>query len=408
MAKSLRLAYEEDPISELTPAGTPGTGPHRISTVTRDFPITGFKMEPKPTPLDRSNEMRNILGGVPMVPDAFAPDGSYAGRAYIDDLIFLLGLAGFTGTVQAGGAAVATPDATTVTGVNALNSAVVNVGSTAGFPLAGTFLMNGAAVTYTGKTVTSFTGCGNHAATAGGETVTGNAPTGTQLWSFVKAAGITPQTAQILASYSDEGVFFQGNGFAISDFTLDAAGTFGATLMGLFMKTIADPAVTPVIPTQAILPMLRAGLYLSWLGGGAVASDFNLQYTQGLQHWYSMGQAGSLFPDTLEVGDAQARLTGSVPKRRVNAADFAALINASTFHAVAKFLGRSNIGATAAPYQMWLDMPSCQLTGATLDDLSANRRHGGSYNWFAAYDETAGYDVKITLLGSLATVKTYP
>jgi hypothetical protein len=109
-----------------------------------------------------------------------------------------------------------------VVGVNALNSADRERRLDRRLPASGTFLLAGAAVTYTGKTATSFTGCGNHAATTGGETVTGNAPTGTSLWTFVKQAGITPQTAQMIAAYDDEGVYLQGNGYAISDWTLDA------------------------------------------------------------------------------------------------------------------------------------------------------------------------------------------
>lgn len=407
MSKVVRIAYEENPRSELTPDGTPVTGPNRVSTVSRDFPTTGFRMSPNPSPLDRSDEMRNILGGVPMAANQFAPDGAYAGRAYVDDLIFLLGLAGFVGTKTAGGATVATPDTTTAVGVNALNSDTINVESTAGFPSSGTMILDGAAVTYTGKTLTEFTGCGNHAATVGGETVTGNAPTDTSLWEFVKAPGITPQTAQAIAAYDDEGVFLQGNGYAISDWTLDAAGQFGSTWMGLFLDTIDDPALTAVLATQAILPILRGGLYLSWVAGGAVASDFSLAFTQGLQNYFSMGVGDSLFPDTIEVGDAQARMTGSIPKRRMNNNDWNALIAMSTFRGLAKWIARSNIGATDAPYQMWVDMPSCQYTGITPDDLNQNRRHGASYNFWAAYDETAGYDIKVTLLGSLDTVVTY-
>lgn len=62
--------------------------------------------------------------------------------------------------------------ATTATGVNALNSATVNVGATTGFTAPGVFMLGGVAVPYTGITGTSFTGCGNHPATAGGEAVT--------------------------------------------------------------------------------------------------------------------------------------------------------------------------------------------------------------------------------------------
>ncbi len=62
---------------------------------------------------------------------------------------------------------------TTATGVNALNSSTFNVAATAGFQTVGSFIYSGTVVTYTGKTSTSFTGCSNHAATTGGEAVTG-------------------------------------------------------------------------------------------------------------------------------------------------------------------------------------------------------------------------------------------
>ena len=60
---------------------------------------------------------------------------------------------------------------TTANGVNALNSATVNVVSTAGFPASGSFILKGTTTAYTGKTATSFTGCGSHPATVGSEAV---------------------------------------------------------------------------------------------------------------------------------------------------------------------------------------------------------------------------------------------
>lgn len=60
---------------------------------------------------------------------------------------------------------------TTATGVNALDSATVNVGSTTGFPGSGTFTMLGVDTSYSGTTGTSFTGCGAHPATTGGENI---------------------------------------------------------------------------------------------------------------------------------------------------------------------------------------------------------------------------------------------
>ena len=59
----------------------------------------------------------------------------------------------------------------TANGVNAVNSATLNVDATAGYSASGTLEMLGVLFTYTGKTGTSFTGCGPHPATTGGEDV---------------------------------------------------------------------------------------------------------------------------------------------------------------------------------------------------------------------------------------------
>jgi hypothetical protein len=61
--------------------------------------------------------------------------------------------------------------ATTATGVNAANSATINVGSTSGWPTSGSFTMSGVTTSYTGIGATTLTGCGNHPVTAGGEVI---------------------------------------------------------------------------------------------------------------------------------------------------------------------------------------------------------------------------------------------
>ena len=61
--------------------------------------------------------------------------------------------------------------ATTATGVNAVNSGTINVGSTTGWPSSGSFTMSGVTTTYTGIGATTLTGCGNHPVTAGGEVI---------------------------------------------------------------------------------------------------------------------------------------------------------------------------------------------------------------------------------------------
>lgn len=60
---------------------------------------------------------------------------------------------------------------TEVTAVHPANSATVVVASTNGFGSWGSFVMNGVITSYTGTTPISFTGCGPHPATVGGEKV---------------------------------------------------------------------------------------------------------------------------------------------------------------------------------------------------------------------------------------------
>lgn len=341
-----RIQYEENPRNELTPAGTPGTGPNRVSTVTRDFPTTGARINANPSLLDRGNEARNLSAAVPSLSDSFAPDGALAERAYIDDLIFLFPLAGYVGTFTAGNGVITDPDAGTI-------------------------------------------------------------PTGASRWQFARRAGITPQTAQVTALYANEGFYLQGRGFAISDYTLNAMGEFGSTWAGLFVGNIGDPSIVPTLISPAIPPVRRADLKVTWVSGGATASDFSISDSTGLQVSYDMGSNGSYFPETIEFADALPKLSGSISKRQLNANDWASLISAGTFSAKAKWLQTVVIGATVYKYTMWLEMPSCYLTGATPDEVSANRRRGASYNFEAGYDATAGYDVRWTLVGSVTTVATY-
>lgn len=62
---------------------------------------------------------------------------------------------------------------TTANGVSVLDSTTVTVATTNGFEAAGAFYLSSdsVAVTYTGKTTTTFTGCGAHRATVNAETV---------------------------------------------------------------------------------------------------------------------------------------------------------------------------------------------------------------------------------------------
>lgn len=400
------LQLEESPIYE-NQIGV-GVTPYRVATEKLYLPVTAALLSPNPAYKDRSDELRSILGAVPKIIESYGPAGQISENAYIHDLTWLLELAGFAGAFTAGGAAVTGPEQTTATGVNGINSAVVNVGDTSGFPAAGTFILGGVATTYTGKTATSFTGCANHAATVGGEVINDNVPVGANKWVFTKRSGIVARTAQIITNYADEAMKLQGNGYAVSQLALNADGQVTADLMGLVLKRLAvDAASVPVYASSAIPPGRRGDLSLTWLTGSAVPADFSLQIANPLSPVRTLSiTPPSNYPDQMEFGDAQAELTGSIPKRILSATDYDALMAATTFSARARFKTAKVIGATTYAYTAVVEMPACQYTGGDADSVGNKRRFGASFNFAAAYDEVTGADVKITLVNDVTALGT--
>lgn len=400
------LQLEESPLNELTYllAATP----NRVATEKLYLPVTSALLTPGPAYKDRADELRSILGAVPKIIESYAPAGSIAENCYVHDLTWLLELAGFAGVYTPGGATVQGPEATSGSGVNALNSAVVNVGSTAGFPAAGTFILTSSvtAVTYTGVTATSFTGCGNHIAMTGGETIRDNVPVGASKWVFTKRSGITARTAQIVTNYADEAMQLQGNGYAVSQLALTADGALTATLEGLLLKRLAVDAVSvPVYASSATPPVRRGDLSLTWLTGSAVPGDFSLSIANPLAPVRTLSiTPPSNYPDSMEFGDAQVALTGSIPKRILSATDYDALMAATTFAAKARWKTSKVIGATTYAYTAVVEMPACQYTGGDADPVGNKRRFGASFNFEAAYDEVSGQDVKITLVNDVTAL----
>jgi hypothetical protein len=224
---------------------------------------------------------------------------------------------------------------------------------------------------------------------------------------FDKRAGIQPQTAQIRACYADELVFLRGQGFGISQLSMNAGGDLSADWVGLVLANLAtDPNLAPTIASDDI-PFLRRGdCKLTWLSGSGTTDDFSYQVSNGLNRVREFGRA-SYFPNVLEHADERVRVSGSIPKRSLVDADMDAVLAGTTFAAKARWKSPKVIGATTYKYSKWLDMPKCQIIGGAPDPLSNNRRFGGSFDWFAAWDEAAGYDARITLVGSVTAVATY-
>ncbi len=404
----VQIALEENPLNETT--FDDAITPSRVSTDKLYLPARSARISPQPQHMDRADELRGIAGAPSRLIDSFLPDGSISVRAYAKLLTWLLELSGFEGVVTPGGAAVPGPEQTTATGVNALNSATVNVGDTTLFPATGSFVMGGVATTYTGKTPTSFTGCGAHAATTGGEIINDLVPAGASKWVFNKRTSINAKTAQILINYARQALLFRGNGYGVSSLTLNSAGEVTAELMGLLCRREAvDTTTVPAYPAQSLPPFRRRELYLTDLAGGGRVAEWNLAIANPLDRIFSLSlPIPSAFPDAMEHGDDQVQVTGSIPKRVLDADDYDAIVNATTFAAKARFKSASVIGATSYGYALHIDMPACQYVSGSPAEMGNRRRFGmDDVGFFAALSDTAGYDVRITLVNDVTAINTF-
>lgn len=343
----VEIALEESPLNEVT--WDDAATPNRVSTDKLYLPARSARLSPAPEHLSRADELRGIEGSVPDLIDVYAPAGTLSERAYWKDLTWLLELAGFEGVHTAGDGIITDPDSVAI-------------------------------------------------------------PAGAHRWVFSKRTGIVAQTAQVKTNYANEDVLLQGNGFGISQLELNAAGELTAQMLGCFLQRLAADAVTvPSIVSSAIPPLRRGDLSLDWLTGGGTPGDFSLTVAnplEGAPGW--LLDPSSFYPSSMEhAGDEKVRVTGSIPKRVLDSDDLDALISASTFAAEAKWVSRVDIGATGYPYSLWIEMPACQYLGGDAEELANRRRRGAEFDFFAAWSEAAGYDVRFTLVNDVAAIATF-
>lgn len=338
-----QFCFEEEPRAE----GAADTAPFRVSTVKRYFPVRSVRMSPVPQFIDRSDEVRAIDGGPPQLVNAYEPDGNISIRAYGDDLTFLLNAAGFTGVHTAGDGVITDP---------------------------------------------------------GGDVI----PAGVHRWVFTKRQGFIAKTLQAILAYVDHDVFFKGQGFGLSTLNMNADGEVTADMVGIVLAMLgADPELVPAYPAFDIPFFRRGDAQLEWLTDSGVVDDFSFAISNPLVRNRGFG-VRSYFPNNLNHGDERVRVTGTVPMYTLAEADMSALIDGETFSAVASWEAPGQIGVTGYPYKLFVEMPKCQYIGGQgADDLANRRRHGGTFDWWAAWDESVGFDVKITVMGTLAAIETY-
>jgi hypothetical protein len=309
------------------------------------LPAQTAQLSPAPQGLDRSDEFRSFAGAPAQLLEGYAPAGKITSRAYWKMLTWLLELSGFVGTHASGDGVITDPDSATI-------------------------------------------------------------PVGAHRWTFVKRDAINAQTAQLRLNHRDENVLLTGNGYAVSQLDLNAAGALTAALMGLYVsRAAADTTTVPAYESVAIPPLRQGELYLNWLAGGGIPADFSLSIQNPLEGVHDLSQATtSFFPQAMEFGDKQATVTGSIPKRVLAAADFDALLALTTFSATARWKSNKSIAATAYKYATWVQMPACQYVSGDADPLANVRRIGSSFNFFAGWDDVSGYDAKITLVNDIASI----
>ncbi|MBA2327330.1 MAG: hypothetical protein H0V95_11895 [Actinobacteria bacterium] len=402
----IELSIEESPVYD----GAPAAAPYRVSTDKLYLPARSGVIRPSPQHLDRSDELRGLLSAPARLIETYQPSGALSVRAYARILTWLLHLSGFTGVRTAGGTTVPDGNATQTTAIVAAAAATVPVVDTSQFPSTGSLVSGGTAFTYTGKTATSFTGCTSTPGMASGATVNGVAPTGTSKWVFDKRDAIDAKTAQIRINYATEQLLSLGNGYAVSQLTLNALGEVAAELMGLvFKRQAVDTTTVPAMVAQSIPPFRRRELYLRWLTGGGRVADFNLTIANAVERVNSLGVASPTpYPDALEHGDEQVQVTGSIPKRILDADDVDALLSAATFAALAYWRSTATIAVTGYPYSVWVDLPACQYVDGAPGEMGNKRRYGmDSLDFFAAHSETAGYDARVVLVNDVAAIETF-
>lgn len=448
MADYFALAMEESPRYE----GAAATTPYRVSTSFLYLPGSAMRINANPSFIDRADELRNLQGDVPLVVEAFAPDGAITERGYVNHIAWLLTLAGFKPTITTGdgtnqvwtlntAAATAGTFTLTVSGqttapiafnataaqIDAALEALSTVGAggvvctggpinTTNVVITFTNQMGGQVValtgTFTGLTGTPYTLTNTTPGVAPtitnpdfttGQTFAANPQSyvgpGAYKYVFAKRQGTVAQTAQVYAAYGSQGVFMKGQGYGVSGLTLDASGALSASLLGLVCALVSDPGLSPALDTSAILPITRGDIYLQWLTGSGESSDFSLSLANPLVAVPTMGLAvPSLYPDVMEHGDTWPKLSGSIPKRKMDTDDFAALWAGSVFSAIARWRARSYVGNSPSKYALWVNMPACQYDSGTPDDLAARRRFGSTFNWRAQWDEATAADVTFTLV----------
>lgn len=164
-------------------------------------------------------------------------------------------------------------------------------------------------------------------------------------WSHVFEfdAADPPQSLQLIGA-SGDAKYRKGQGMGVSElaFGFDkGALKMDVDLIGLVLKSITDPAITPVL--DAAYPFRRGDLTITWLSSTARTTEFDWKITSQVEAIAELTVA-SLYPSLLQYeNDALPTIGGTIGKASIADADVAALEAGTQFACTIKIKGRETI-----------------------------------------------------------------
>lgn len=321
------------PGTDTTPAST-------FATKTCFLPVQSFDVDPQATPLFRDDEVRGLNEPMQFDQESFAPTWTLTMRMYPDSLAFLL-------------AGISAPVSTTGDGV------ITDLG-----------------------TIAVPTGAFRHT------------------WTPPFSVGSLPKSLAFRAAFAEEALFYDVRGATVETVELATADTGGCTVKASgtanSITSISDPSLTPVYEAATVGPFLKSYASLATdLASAAKAEDITIDFTGPVVHSRTMnGQ--SKYPDTVEYDDGVPTWSGTISRRDMSSADYAAMIAATRFTLLCQWLHTTFITGSY-PYKVFVQgsNTSAAYTGGKFDPLANQRRIPASYDFKFARGSAISTTVQI-------------
>lgn len=222
-------------------------------------------------------------------------------------------------------------------------------------------------------------------------------------------AGPYPQTADLVAAYKDQGVFYRAKGCGLSQLSIENAERGGVMIKAsgpaLFVARISDPSLTPTYESLGIRPWTSGNFTIpNWLSGSANCekSGMSIEFANPMEP-YTSCQVSSKWADQLEKTDTPISVTGNAPKRLIDIDDWDALMAATGFATLAQWISDSTIGVTGYPYKLFIETANSQYVDGGPEPLTNKRRLGAQFNWRATNASGSPGSVTVTIINATAS-----